>query len=79
MVVVDLADQRVAEVHGDALDGVVLARLVQDAEQQLVHPPVLELQLVRDGEVTQRQAAVPLDLKQGGDREQLSRACAAAW
>lgn len=62
VVVVHLADQGVAEVHGDALNGLVLPRRLQDAQEELVDPPVLELQLLGDAEVTQCQAAVPLDL-----------------
>lgn len=64
MVVVHLADQGVAEVHSDALDGLVLPALVEDVEQQLVHAAVLELQLLGNAEVTQSQAAVPLHLGQ---------------
>lgn len=60
--VVHLADQGIAEVHGDALDGLVLPGRLQDLQQQQVDPAVLELQLLRDAEVTQCQAAVPLDL-----------------
>lgn len=62
VVIVHLADQRVAQVHGDALDRLVLPRGVEDAEQELVDAAVLELQLLRDAEVAERQAAVPLDL-----------------
>lgn len=64
VVVVHLADQRVAEMHSDPLDGLVLPGRFQDLQQQLVDPAVLELQLLRDAEVTERQAAVPLDLQQ---------------
>lgn len=64
MVVVHLADQGIAEVHGDALDGLVLPALVENVQQQLVHTAVLELQLLRNAEVTQCQAAVPLYLGQ---------------
>lgn len=64
VVVVHLADQGIAEVHGDALDGLVLPALVEDVQQQLVHSAVLELQLLRNAEVTQGQAAVPLHLGQ---------------
>ena len=62
MVVVHLTDQSVAEVHSDSLDGLVLPGWLQDLQQQLVDPTVLELQLLWNTEVTQSQAAVPLDL-----------------
>lgn len=62
VVIVHLADQGVAQVHGDALDRLVLPRGVEDAEQELIDTAVLELQLLRDAEVAERQAAVPLDL-----------------
>lgn len=62
VVVVHLADQGVAEVHGDALDGLVLPGRLQDLQQQQVDPAVLELQLLGDAEVTQCQATVPLNL-----------------
>lgn len=62
VVIVHLADQGVAQVHGDALDRLVLPSGVEDAEQELVDPAVLELQLLRDAEVAEGQAAVPLDL-----------------
>lgn len=65
MVVVHLADQSVAQVDGDPLDGLVLPGRLQDLQQQLVDTPVLELQLLWDAEVTQSQAAVPLDLELG--------------
>lgn len=42
VVVVHLADQGVAQVHGDTLDGLVLPRGVEDTEQELVDPAVLE-------------------------------------
>lgn len=70
MVVVHLADEGVAEVHGDALDGLVLPRRVEDVEEQLVDPTVLELQLFRDAEVAQREATVPLDLAGGSEGKQ---------
>lgn len=63
VVVVHLADQGVAEVNGDPLDGLVLPGRLQDLQQQLVDPAVLELQLLWDAEVAQRQAAVSLDLQ----------------
>lgn len=66
VVIVHLADQGVAQVHGDALDGLVLPSGVEDAEQELVDPAVLELQLLGDAEVAQGQAAVPLDLGGAG-------------
>lgn len=62
MVIVHLADQGVAQVHGDALDRLVLPRGAEDAEQELVDPAVLELQLLGDAEVAEGQATVPLDL-----------------
>lgn len=62
VVVVHLADQGIAQVHGDALDRLVLPRGVEDAEQELVNSAVLELQLLGDAEVTEGQTAVPLDL-----------------
>lgn len=65
VVVVHLADQSVAEVDSDSLDGLVLPGRLQDLQQQLVDPAVLELQLLWDAEVTQSQAAVPLDLIRG--------------
>lgn len=65
VVIVHLADQGIAKVHSDALDGLILPALVEDAEQQLVDTAVLELQLLGDAEVAQRQAAVPLHL--GGE------------
>lgn len=68
MVVVHLADQGVAQVHGDALDRLVLPRGVEDAEQELVDTAVLELQLLGDAEVAEGQAAVPLDLGRDGDK-----------
>lgn len=70
VVVVHLADQRVAEVHGDPLDGLVLPGWFQDLQQQLIDPAVLEFQLLWNTEVAQRQAAVPLDLEER--REELS-------
>lgn len=62
VVVVHLTHQRVAQVHSDPLDGLVLPGRLQDLQQQLVDPTVLELQLLWDAEVTQGQAAVPLNL-----------------
>lgn len=64
VVVVHLADQGIAEVHSDALDGLVLPALVENVQQQLVHAAVLELQLLGNAEVTQCQTAVPLYLGQ---------------
>lgn len=66
VVVVHLAHQGVAQVDRDPLDGLVLAGRLQDLQQQLVDPAVLELQLLGDVEVTQSQAAVPLDLQRDG-------------
>lgn len=60
--VVHLTDQSIAQVHSNSLDGLVLPSWLQDFQQQLVDPTVLELQLLRNTEVTQSQAAVPLDL-----------------
>lgn len=77
VVVVHLADQRVAQVHGDALDRLVLPRGVEDAEQELVDAAVLELQLLRDAEVAERQAAVPLDL--GEARRQAEHSQGRPW
>lgn len=68
MVIVHLADQGVAQVHGDALDRLVLPGGVENAEQELVDPAVLEFQLLRNAEVAEGQAAVPLDLGQDGDK-----------
>lgn len=62
MVVVHLADQSIAEVHGDSLDGLILPGRLQDLQQQLIDAAVLELELLWDAEVAQSQAAVPLDL-----------------
>lgn len=67
VVIVHLADQGVAQVHGDALDRLVLPRGAEDAEQKFVHAAVLELQLLGDAEVAQGQTAVPLHLGQVGD------------
>lgn len=77
MVVVHLADQGVTQVHGDALDRLVLPRGVEDAEQELVDATVLELQLLRDAEVAERQAAVPLDL--GEARRQVEHSQGWPW
>lgn len=68
VVIVHLADQGVAQVHSDALDRLVLPDGVEDAEQQLVDPAVLELQLLGDAEVAEGQAAVPLDLGRADTR-----------
>lgn len=68
VVVVHLADQGVAQVHGDALDGLVLAAGVEDAQQELVDPAVLELQLLGDAKVAQGQAAVALHLGRAGGK-----------
>jgi len=65
VVVVHLTHQGVAQVHRDPLDGLVLPGRLQDLQQQLVDPTVLELQLLWNAEVTQSQAAVPLDLVWG--------------
>lgn len=77
VVVVHLADQGVAQVHGDALDRLVLPRGVEDAEQELVDSAVLELQLLGDAEVAEGQAAVPLDL--GGARRQAEHSQGQPW
>lgn len=69
VVIVHLADQGVAQVHGDPLDGLVLPRGVEDAEQELIDPAVLEFQLLGNAEVAERQAAIPLHL--GRDRTQV--------
>lgn len=66
MVVVHLADQGIAEVHSDALDGLILPTLVEDVQQQLVDAAVLKFQFLWDAEVTQCQAAVPLHLRREG-------------
>lgn len=63
--VVHLTDQSVAQVHSNSLDGLILPGWLQDFQQQLVDPTVLELQLLWNTEVTQSQAAVPLDLNWG--------------
>lgn len=75
VVVVHLADQGIAQVHGDALDGLVLPCGVEDAEQELIHAAVLELQLLGDAEVAEGQAAVPLHLRGTGP----GRACSQPW
>lgn len=62
VMIVHLADQSVAEVHGDPLDGLVLSGRLQDFQQQLVDAAVLKLQLLGNAEVAEGQAAVPLDL-----------------
>lgn len=62
MIVVHLTDQSIAEMHSNSLDGLILPGWLQDFQQQLVDPTVLELQLLWNTEVTQSQAAVPLDL-----------------
>lgn len=64
MIVVHLADQSITEVHSDALDGLILPALVEDVQQQLVDPAVLELQFLRNAEVAQCQAAITLYLGQ---------------
>lgn len=64
MIVVHLADQSITEVHGDALDRLILPALIEDVQQQLVDSTVLELQLLGNAEVTQCQAAVALYLGQ---------------
>lgn len=60
--VVHLTDQSITEVHSNSLDGLILSGWLQDFQQQLVDPTILELQLLWNTEVTQSQAAVPLDL-----------------
>lgn len=60
--VVYLAHQSIAEMHSNSLDGLILPGWLQDFQQQLVDPTVLELQLLWNTEVAQSQAAVPLDL-----------------
>lgn len=67
VVVVHLAHQGVAEVDRDPLDGLVLPRGVQDVQEQFVDAAVLELQLFRDAEVAQGEAAVPLHLEVKGE------------
>lgn len=62
MIVVHLADQSITEVHGNALDRLILPALVEDVQQQLIYSAVLELQLLRNAEVAQCEAAVPLYL-----------------
>lgn len=64
MIVVHLADQSVTKVHSDALDRLILPALVEYVQQQFVNSAVLELQLLRNAEVTQCQAAVSLYLGQ---------------
>lgn len=64
MIVVHLADQSVTEVHSNALDRLILPALIEDVQQQLIDSAVLELQLLRNAEVTQCQAAVSLYLGQ---------------
>lgn len=66
VVIVHLADEGIAQVHSDTLDRLVLAGGAEDAEQELVHAAVLELQLLGDAEVAEGQTAVPLHLGQGG-------------
>lgn len=69
MVVVDLTDEGVAQVYGDALDGLVLTRRLEDLQQQQVNALILKLQLIRNIKVAQSQTAVPLDLRgEGGYR-----------
>lgn len=51
-------------MHSDALDRLILPALVEDVQQQLVDSAVLELQLLRNAEVAQCQAAVSLYLGQ---------------
>lgn len=79
VVVVHLADQGVAQVHGDALDRLVLPRGVEDAEQELVDSAVLELQLLGNAEVTEGQTAVPLDLGGMGDKGNTVRVGLGSW
>lgn len=61
-----MADEGIAQVHSNALDRLVLAGGAEDAEQELVHAAILELQLLGDAEVAEGQTAVPLHLGQGG-------------
>lgn len=79
VVVVHLADEGVAQVHGDALDRLVLARGAEDAQQELVDPAVLEFQLLRDAEVTEGQTAVPLDLGRAGRQGSTVRVGLGSW
>lgn len=69
VVVVHLADEGVAQVHGDALDGLVLTRRLEDLQQQQVDAMILKLQLIRNIEITQSQTAVPLDLRRERQRQ----------
>lgn len=43
VMIVHLADQSVAEVHSNSLDGLILPGWLQDFQQQLVDASVLEL------------------------------------
>lgn len=72
VMVVHLTHQSVAEVHSNPLNRLILPCWLKDFQQQLVDTTVLELQLLWDAEVTQSQAAVPLNLMwgQGGERRQ---------
>lgn len=67
VMIIHLTDQSIAQVNSNSLDGLILSGLLQDFQQQLVDPTVLELQFLWYTEVTQSQAAVPLYLV--GDRE----------
>lgn len=60
--IIHLTDQSIAEVHSNPLNRLVLPGWLQDFQQQLVDPTVLELQLFGNTEVAQSQAAVTLDL-----------------
>lgn len=66
--VVHLTDQSIAEVNCDSLDRLILSGWLQDFQQQLVNTTILELKLLWYTEVTQSQAAVPLDLVRGKER-----------
>lgn len=68
--VVYLTDQGIAEMNSDSLDGLILSGWLQDFQEQLVDPTVLEFQLLWNTEVTQSQAAVPLDLVWGTEGTQ---------
>lgn len=68
--IIHLTDQSIAEVHSNPLDRLVLPRWLQDFQQQLVDPTILKLQLFRNTEVAQSQAAVTLDLGCGKQRKQ---------
>lgn len=71
VVIVHLADQGIAQVHGNPLDGLVLPGRAEDAKQELIHPAILELQFLGDAEVAEGQTAVPLHLGQVGRQAEL--------